>query len=101
MTANPNPIFTMNDDEKRKFIRVPYAAPIQLKIEEDQWHGRVENFSTEGLRVYLDKHPKNKSPQLKTYGTVTFQVDGVDLESVVEVIRSSANDCGLAFRHHT
>ncbi|MBF0161957.1 MAG: PilZ domain-containing protein [Magnetococcales bacterium] len=87
----------MEQHSKRTSVRLPYQTSIRLKMNGVEWSGHIENFSTAGILVRLNKGAGQQLPPLQSQGTLIFQVDGVSLESAVTVVRASGEQLGLAF----
>ncbi|MEO5348795.1 MAG: PilZ domain-containing protein [Magnetococcus sp. YQC-3] len=91
------PCTDMNERNKRTATRLPYTTAIRLKIKGREWSGRIENFSTNGVLVHLDAPSGGGYPALEEQGVLISQVDEVDLESPVRVVRAAGQSCGLSF----
>ncbi|MEO5371419.1 MAG: PilZ domain-containing protein [Magnetococcus sp. DMHC-1] len=89
----------MSDRNKRKTIRLPYSTRIQLKVAGHEWSGHVKDFSANGLLICLDTVPGKIPPRLTDQGIIIFQIEGIDMEIMVTVVRSIDNHCGVEFKH--
>lgn len=87
----------MKEPYKRTSVRLPYTTSVRLKMNGYEWGGWIENFSTKGVLLRLDVTHGRPLPPLHSQGVLHFQVDGVEMETHVSVVRSSDDKLGLSF----
>lgn len=91
----------MTEQHKRASVRLPYRTPIRLRIEGGEWSGHIENFSTKGVLISLNKGSGQRLPSQQSQGILLFQMDEVDFEVPVSVVRSVGHQLGVAFMTST
>lgn len=81
----------MSLQEKRKFSRIHFDAPVTISHEQQQWQAKLVDISLKGM---LTERPANW-PQAAIDYHVTVQLPGHEINMEVETAHSEADAIGF------